>query len=422
MKCRVSQVKHDLLTPTRAGININKSLLVLGQVVAALSQQHKRNARKPPYRDSKLTRLLQDSLGGNSRTIMVACVSPADFNIDESVNTLRYATSARNIKNTATRNIVKTITPEEAAKLQRQNELLKKEVEELKKTLEHVTTQPRGVTRVSSFVSQTSEEEMDDESVSKVKRLEKEVKELRRELEESKEYFTNSAGKSLIELPEMKREIEQLREEAREAKQLQEENQQLLERLEQAEAEREASQKAASKLTKIMDKLQELKGDELDKKKLQYEHIKKEEKWVAFLSNILSERREEMKKLVDDFHLVVRVVESPIIMNPEKFEGPEPKRRWFQRKEIDPGDPGQIRQQLLTQHVAFFNECMSDITKNIDEESRSLKDIRSGLRRSLDDLEMEIGVNEFEAASLNSGDEDLLRQLTTVLIGPVHKV
>ena len=46
--------------------------------------------------------LLQDSLGGNSRTIMVACVSPADYNVEESTNTLRYATAARNIKNTAT--------------------------------------------------------------------------------------------------------------------------------------------------------------------------------------------------------------------------------------------------------------------------------------------------------------------------------
>lgn len=51
------------------------------------------------YRDSKLTRLLQDSLGGNSRTVMIACVSPADINREESLNTLRYADRARRIKN-----------------------------------------------------------------------------------------------------------------------------------------------------------------------------------------------------------------------------------------------------------------------------------------------------------------------------------
>jgi hypothetical protein len=55
------------------GININKGLFVLGQVVSALSEQRPKYQRKPPYRDSKLTRLLQDSLGGNSKTIMVRC-------------------------------------------------------------------------------------------------------------------------------------------------------------------------------------------------------------------------------------------------------------------------------------------------------------------------------------------------------------
>ena len=52
-----------------------------------------------PYRDSKLTRLLQDSLGGNSHTLMIACVSPADTNLEETISTLRYADRARKIKN-----------------------------------------------------------------------------------------------------------------------------------------------------------------------------------------------------------------------------------------------------------------------------------------------------------------------------------
>lgn len=77
------------------GININKGLLALGNVICALSES------KPhvPYRDSKLTRMLQDSLGGNSRTCMIACVSPADINYEETLNTLRYANRARNIRN-----------------------------------------------------------------------------------------------------------------------------------------------------------------------------------------------------------------------------------------------------------------------------------------------------------------------------------
>ena len=80
------------------GIHINKGLLALGNVISALGGEN-RILGHIPYRNSKLTRLLQDSLGGNSRTVMVACVSPADINFDETLNTLKYANRARNIKN-----------------------------------------------------------------------------------------------------------------------------------------------------------------------------------------------------------------------------------------------------------------------------------------------------------------------------------
>ena len=91
-------------------ININSGLLALGNVIAALSGddtnrvgvgKSQTNGLKThvPYRDSKLTRLLQDSLGGNSRTCVVACVSPVDTNFEETLNTLKYAQRARNIKN-----------------------------------------------------------------------------------------------------------------------------------------------------------------------------------------------------------------------------------------------------------------------------------------------------------------------------------
>uniref|UniRef100_A0ABM5EJ80 Chromosome-associated kinesin KIF4A n=1 Tax=Pogona vitticeps TaxID=103695 RepID=A0ABM5EJ80_9SAUR len=82
----------------REGININKGLLCLGNVISALGDETKKGGFVP-YRDSKLTRLLQDSLGGNSHTLMIACVSPADSNLEETLNTLRYADRARKIKN-----------------------------------------------------------------------------------------------------------------------------------------------------------------------------------------------------------------------------------------------------------------------------------------------------------------------------------
>ncbi|KAL1817639.1 hypothetical protein ACET3Z_020213 [Daucus carota] len=86
----------------REGIHINKGLLALGNVISALGDEKKRKeGGHVPYRDSKLTRLLQDSLGGNSKTVMIACVSPADTNAEETLNTLKYANRARNIQNKA---------------------------------------------------------------------------------------------------------------------------------------------------------------------------------------------------------------------------------------------------------------------------------------------------------------------------------
>ena len=96
----------------REGIAINAGLSALGNVIGALADAGKRSTvhgtpaahAHIPYRDSKLTRLLQDSLGGNSRTLMIACVSPAAANLSETISTLMYAARARNIKNRATKN------------------------------------------------------------------------------------------------------------------------------------------------------------------------------------------------------------------------------------------------------------------------------------------------------------------------------
>lgn len=86
----------------KEGISINSGLLALGNVISALGDPAKsRMTTHIPYRDSKLTRLLQDSLGGNAHTLMIACVSPAEWNVGETINTLKYANRARNIKNRA---------------------------------------------------------------------------------------------------------------------------------------------------------------------------------------------------------------------------------------------------------------------------------------------------------------------------------
>lgn len=85
------------------GANINKSLLALGSCINALCDARKRN--HIPYRNSKLTRLLKFSLGGNCRTVMIVCVSPSSVHFDETQNTLRYANRAKNIQTKVTKNV-----------------------------------------------------------------------------------------------------------------------------------------------------------------------------------------------------------------------------------------------------------------------------------------------------------------------------
>ena len=85
------------------GANINKSLLALGSCINALCDARKKN--HVPYRNSKLTRLLKFSLGGNCKTVMIVCVSPSSAHFDETQNTLRYANRAKNIQTKVTRNV-----------------------------------------------------------------------------------------------------------------------------------------------------------------------------------------------------------------------------------------------------------------------------------------------------------------------------
>ncbi|CAF0865437.1 unnamed protein product [Adineta ricciae] len=128
-KVKVSLSKGKQLIETN---NINKSLLTLGTCISALSDPVKR-AGHIPYRDSKLTRLLADSLGGHGITLMLACVSPSHSCESETLSTLRYANRAKNIENAP---IVKTDSKENVInRLKREVRKLKDENYELRQKL-----------------------------------------------------------------------------------------------------------------------------------------------------------------------------------------------------------------------------------------------------------------------------------------------
>uniref|UniRef100_A0A8C9UJM3 Kinesin family member 7 n=1 Tax=Spermophilus dauricus TaxID=99837 RepID=A0A8C9UJM3_SPEDA len=88
----------------KESIQINSSLLALGNVISALGDPQGPGSHIP-YRDSKITRILKDSLGGNAKTVMIACVSPSSSDFDETLNTLNYASRAQNIRNRAMVNV-----------------------------------------------------------------------------------------------------------------------------------------------------------------------------------------------------------------------------------------------------------------------------------------------------------------------------
>ncbi|PIK33299.1 hypothetical protein BSL78_29887 [Apostichopus japonicus] len=88
----------------REGANINKSLLALGNCINALADAKRKG--HVPYRNSKLTRLLKDSLGGNCKTVMIAAISPSHLSFEDTYNTLRYANRTKDIKTNLKRNII----------------------------------------------------------------------------------------------------------------------------------------------------------------------------------------------------------------------------------------------------------------------------------------------------------------------------
>uniref|UniRef100_A0A8D3DF20 Kinesin family member 21B n=1 Tax=Scophthalmus maximus TaxID=52904 RepID=A0A8D3DF20_SCOMX len=205
----------------REGISINCGLLALGNVISALGDQSKKGGHIP-YRDSKLTRLLQDSLGGNSLTVMIACISPSDRDFMETLNSLKYANRARNIKNKVVVNQDKTSQQinalraeiarlqlelmeykagkrvacedgsegfsdlyQENAMLQRENDTLRLRVKAMQETIDHLNTRVTHLlaNEVSTLLAKSSEG--NEEIGALIQNYIREVEEVRTKLLES---------------------------------------------------------------------------------------------------------------------------------------------------------------------------------------------------------------------------------------------
>jgi len=462
------------------GISINKGLFVLGQVVSALSEQRPSMKRKPPYRDSKLTRLLQDSLGGNSRTIMIACVSPADFNVEESINTLRYATSARNIKNTATQNVIQSISPEEAAKLQRENALLKAQVADLQQRIERMTSEIEDLSPSNDHNPQIPEDEEMDESAlavpltpggskgtlggfleannadsmknavnaahdddartthttKTVPELELEVQSLSGALRKAKHDMRTTMRETAVELPAIRMKMALLEDEVEHAQHLEGEIDELLHELQEVKADASAARTAANKLSVLVEEQsvqltqsQTQLDDMRAEMEMEYDLMKMEEEWVLFTVELLSSFREKMRTLGDFFAMVVNVVNSPDILSMIPTSHKQQKRTgwgWRKAAEVDPDEEANLRQKLLTDHIQFFNERFLEIEDDINIRSISIESIQESVQKGRDKVETDLGLAiasgpRRSSSMIRERADIMLHQLRTSLIAPIPR-
>eukprot|EP01062_Namystynia_karyoxenos_P003602 TRINITY_DN112_c0_g2_i1.p1 TRINITY_DN112_c0_g2~~TRINITY_DN112_c0_g2_i1.p1 ORF type:complete len:1077 (+),score=474.84 TRINITY_DN112_c0_g2_i1:93-3233(+) len=199
--------------------NINLSLTTLKRVIDALvyNSQHRSAPKQVPYRDSVLTMLLSHSLGGNSKTMMVAAVSPHHDNAEETLNTLRYASAARKIVN-----LVRTNEDSKA----KQNLLLKEQLQAMQEQLEKAQTGEGGVQDLKALDElrdqiQVGEEEL-KRAAEETKQVQQELRRIQEEKELEKERRYHAAFQHSFQMVILRRQKEAAQKEAMDAERLRE--------------------------------------------------------------------------------------------------------------------------------------------------------------------------------------------------------
>lgn len=309
---------------------INLSLSALGNVISALVDGKSTHI---PYRDSKLTRLLQDSLGGNAKTVMVANVGPASYNVEETLTTLRYANRAKNIKNKPRVNE----DPKDALLREFQEEIarLKAQLEKRsigrrkrreKRRQEKLEIEKRAIVEDHSLVA--------EEKMRLLKEKEKKMEDLRREKDAAEmlgakikamESKLLVGGKNIVDhTNEQQKILEQKRQEIAEQKRREREIQQQMESrdeetLELKETYTSLQQEVdikTKKLKKLFSKLQAVKAEIHD---LQEEHIKERQE--------LEQTQNELTRELKLKHLIIEnfipLEEKNKIMNRSFFDEEE---------------------------------------------------------------------------------------------------
>jgi len=315
----------------KEAININQSLTTLGNVISALVDP---KATHIPYRDSKLTRLLQDSLGGNTKTVMVANIGPADWNYDETLSTLRYANRAKNIKNKPKINE----DPKDAMLREFQEEIAK-----LKAQLAQIQGGAGNVTVEGG--------KMVIEKIVKVED-EQRIKEMEAKLQAEKEEIARRAEEERKRIEEQKHLAE-------------EEKKRLLENLKKKEEEERAAKENQQKLLKKLKKMEEklIVGSKAMEQAMQ------QEKEYLKMKKELQEKQEKEAKLAEE---LAKKEEENILME-KKFnsikEEIEDKKKKLQKLY----QKYQQAKMELQEKAEEFNQERQNLQEQIREIARQIK-------------------------------------------------
>ncbi|KAL4451157.1 hypothetical protein ABPG74_021479 [Tetrahymena malaccensis] len=307
----------------KEAININQSLATLGNVISALVDS------KPyiPYRDSKLTRLLQDSLGGNTKTVMIANIGPADYNYDETISTLRYANRAKSIKNRPKINE----DPKDAMIREFQEEINRLKVELQRKMGGNIQIGPDGkiakVVEVQKVVVVTDEQKL---------------KELEEQIEREKNLLESTVGKKreqierdLADSREQKEKLErQLKEKEEHVAKQAQEQEKYIQQIREMESKimvgnklKETQREKEKQLIKVQIELEEKKQEERRKQEeleknnalvieanKQYKNLQEEiEAKTKKLNNIV-ERIKQAREQTNEIH-EYRLREKEILLD-----------------------------------------------------------------------------------------------------------
>eukprot|EP01022_Parablepharisma_sp_SALTPOND_P023513 TRINITY_DN4_c0_g3_i6.p1 TRINITY_DN4_c0_g3~~TRINITY_DN4_c0_g3_i6.p1 ORF type:complete len:961 (-),score=141.29 TRINITY_DN4_c0_g3_i6:12080-14962(-) len=336
------------------GAKINRSLLALGACIKILSDKSKIGAFVP-YRDSKLTRLLKESLGGNARTVMIACVSPIAGCYEETINTLKYAERAKKIKKKIVRNVKE---PEE--KLAYYKEIiegLKNEICSLKEQLKEQSNTP-----ALKVVSTKKEDEQN--GTMSIEDIEKEINQPE---EENHRKISDYLLAKYEEYCEMKQSLQEL------------------------EGIERANQNLANNLQKSIDSLRRLTEDPREKPRAEIELAQTLTRLSELNANIKSNTN--MKKEIEESLAENIAMQQKLCGMIEKLEGTQKKGvielqiaiRTLRLQNMD-----LVMQNMEMKKLACITEMeREEHRRQIEEMNKELQNMRTKLKQKDDQLKAE---------------------------------